>query len=50
MKDVDNEYAETEKPKITVCDLGMFDWLELADGMVLVDYLYLWELLRKYEG
>jgi hypothetical protein len=50
MNDVDNKYAEKEKPIIIVCDLGMFDWVELADGIVLVDYRYIGELQRKYEG
>lgn len=40
----------SEKPTIIVCDLEIFDWLELANGTVLVDYKYLMEQQIKAEA
>lgn len=40
----------SERPTIIVCDLKIFDWLELSDGTVLVDYQYLMELQKKAEA
>lgn len=40
----------SERPVVVVCDLGVFEWLELPDGIVLVDYRYLMELQKKHGG
>lgn len=50
MDDPDSGKKELETPDIIVCDLGMLDWLELANGTVVVDYKYIRELQRKYGG
>ncbi len=50
MDNVDYKQKVLEAPNIIVCDLGIYDWLELADGTLLVDYKYIRELQRKYGG
>lgn len=41
---------ESEIIRIIVCDLGELDWIEFANGIVLVDYRYIAELERKHAG
>lgn len=47
MDDIDNKNETVNTQKIIVCDLGIFDWLKLDDGTMLVDYGYIMELQKE---
>lgn len=47
MENIVNLKKQEETQRVIVCNLEIFCWLELADGIILVDFKYFEELQKQ---